>query len=383
MDDLYQAKLTGEPPHPQVHIGEQSSNNDPAHHAERTHHQRSAAQPIPIQLPNIYVHPYPPAQPQTPLAPTAPVTINLEKPTATTPTVTAVEPDMAPASILQGQDRGRKIGPIRLRKPHPLLWLSLILSITALVLQVPKGSLPTLTGRHKALRTQERLVQEKLHLLNKLSAFLPPPLSALISPLDPHNPIPSSLHALNNQQQQLDFLRLAPQLKFWNTAVAYGEEGEKWWSVEELGEGASVVRSKGEGHEREVWVLRMGDGGNDDTHTALTSALTHSLLLRDRLQSEITHLKAIPCPTCPAASPSTPQGQYYLDRSSSKNSHSVRHARDDEEYPNVLEDEWEKLDERKAREKARERDVEERETEVARREQWVVEEMRKLSDKVQ
>lgn len=38
------------------------------------------------------------------------------------------------------------------RRPHPLLWVTLGLSIVALVLGVPKGSLPTVTGRHKALR---------------------------------------------------------------------------------------------------------------------------------------------------------------------------------------------------------------------------------------
>lgn len=56
-------------------------------------------------------------------------------------------------------------------------------------------------------------------------------------------------------------------MKFWNAnANAYtlhgynhGQgQGERWWSVEELGEGASVVRSKGRGAEREVWVLRVG-----------------------------------------------------------------------------------------------------------------------------
>jgi hypothetical protein len=39
-------------------------------------------------------------------------------------------------------------------------------------------------------------------------------------------------------------------------------------------------------------------------------------------------------------------------------------------------EEWEKIEERKRREKEREREVEEREREVARREKWVVEEMR-------
>ena len=37
-------------------------------------------------------------------------------------------------------------------RPHPLLWVCLALSVLALVLGVPKGTLPTITGRHKALR---------------------------------------------------------------------------------------------------------------------------------------------------------------------------------------------------------------------------------------
>lgn len=46
-------------------------------------------------------------------------------------------------------------------------------------------------------------------------------------------------------------------------------------------------------------------------------------------------------------------------------------------------EEWERLEDRKKREREREREVEEREREVGRREKWVVDEMRKLSDKVQ
>jgi hypothetical protein len=43
--------------------------------------------------------------------------------------------------------------------------------------------------------------------------------------------------------------------------------GDRWWSIEELGEGASVVRSKSNAHgvggDREVWVLRMGSDDHD------------------------------------------------------------------------------------------------------------------------
>ena len=37
-------------------------------------------------------------------------------------------------------------------RPHPLLWVCLALSILALALGVSKGTLPTIMGRHKALR---------------------------------------------------------------------------------------------------------------------------------------------------------------------------------------------------------------------------------------
>lgn len=52
-------------------------------------------------------------------------------------------------------------------------------------------------------------------------------------------------------------------MRFWNTynghSVVGGGGEDRWWSVEELGEGASLVRSKTDGREKEVWVLRMGD----------------------------------------------------------------------------------------------------------------------------
>ena len=49
--------------------------------------------------------------------------------------------------------------------------------------------------------------------------------------------------------------------------------GDRWWSIEELGEGASVVRSKtgvhGNGVDREVWVLRVGSEGHDGSESDL------------------------------------------------------------------------------------------------------------------
>ena len=71
----------------------------------------------------------------------------------------------------------------------------------------------------------------------------------------------TSLLALNDRGQ-LEYIHNAG-MRFWNSYTGnsvIGAGGEdRWWSVEELGEGASVVRSKSDGREKEVWVLRMGD----------------------------------------------------------------------------------------------------------------------------
>jgi len=61
--------------------------------------------------------------------------------------------------------------------------------------------------------------------------------------------------------------------------------GDRWWSIEELGEGASVVRSKtgvhGNGVDREVWVLRVGsegrDGSESDFLLSLACRIWHGL----------------------------------------------------------------------------------------------------------
>jgi len=49
--------------------------------------------------------------------------------------------------------------------------------------------------------------------------------------------------------------------------------GDRWWSIEELGEGASVVRSKtglhGNGVDREVWVLRVGSDDSGGSEPSL------------------------------------------------------------------------------------------------------------------
>ena len=65
-----------------------------------------------------------------------------------------------------------------------------------------------------------------------------------------------------------DTLGLVNSLQFWNTngGVQFGDgtEGGRWWSVEDLGDGASVVRSREDGSAREIWVLRVGEGENGD-----------------------------------------------------------------------------------------------------------------------
>ncbi|WRT66278.1 uncharacterized protein IL334_003231 [Kwoniella shivajii] len=383
MDDLYQAKLSATPyppphPHPQVHVGDNQTppNQDYNHsHDDATHtrplHQQQQQQPIPIQFPNIYVHPYPTIERERERTPPPAPQPRTEQPPVTVNVTALSNEDQIP------KGNGSKIGPFRITKPHPLLWVSLILSFIALVLEVPKGSLPTLTGRHKALRTQERLVSEKIALLTKLSTFLPPPLSNLVAPTDPNNPFSAS-HLTLNDDRQLDLLRLAPHLRFWNTAIGapygtgVGEDGRGWWSIEDIGQGASVVRSKDGEREKEVWVLEVGEGDDNTNTVALSSALAHSLLLRDRLQAEIERLKAIPCPSCPNPSP------FHLD---SMQAHK-EHDDNDEAYQIARKEEWERLEERKRREKERQKEVEEREREVARREKWVVEEMRKMSEKI-
>jgi len=54
--------------------------------------------------------------------------------------------------------------------------------------------------------------------------------------------------------------------------------GDRWWSIEELGEGASVVRSKtglqGNGIDRDVWVLRVGSDDHGGSESNLSSPPT-------------------------------------------------------------------------------------------------------------
>ena len=122
-------------------------------------------------------------------------------------------------------------------------------------------------------QTQEKLVQERLHLLTRLSTFLPPPLAHIIDSPSP------SIQRQGQLPHDLDLI------KFWNSNVnAYPMNGmgigggDRWWSIEELGEGASVVRSKtglhGNGVDREVWVLRVGSDDSGGSESNLSSPPT-------------------------------------------------------------------------------------------------------------
>lgn len=136
MDQVYQAKLSGEPPG-QVHDGDQPEDIHiqplPNPHSQGNQGQQST--PIPVQLPNIYV---------------------------TAPSVQPAQPQPQPGTSHSTHSSGIRrehhsprmvhIGPFKFTRPHPLLWMTFALSIIALVLEVPKGSLPTLTGRHRQLR---------------------------------------------------------------------------------------------------------------------------------------------------------------------------------------------------------------------------------------
>ncbi|WVR07127.1 hypothetical protein IAU60_004168 [Kwoniella sp. DSM 27419] len=365
MDDRYRAKLTASPP-----VAKRVHNADADCHPGRiinlqatvgAEHSRPS---IPVHLPDIYINPYPPVPP--PLPAQAPTASHEPAPT---------ERDADPSKV-QSQSlpsRSRKLGSFTLTQPHPLLWVSLILSLIALVLGVPKGTLPTITGRHKALRAQEKLVAERLALLTTLSTFLPPPLSTLIDSGDAGLfPVADSFSSDNDSYLR----RLTPQLRFWSAAA---REDAPWWSVEELGHGASVVRSRHGDREKEVWVLKMGDGKDDSGTLPLTSAFTHSLVLRDRLQAELVGSRQY---TCPVSRPAIDAGTGKLDKRDESAARQQRRGKlSGEEGPGV-QAEWDRLDDAKMREKERLREVDEREREVSRREKWVLDEVRRMSDKL-
>lgn len=106
--------------------------------------------------------------------------------------------------------------------------------------------------------------------------------------------------------------------------------------------------------------------------TPLLNALTHSLLLRDRLLSDIANLKSAQSSVALSTTSHPAVKQVSADQA---------HFDDDEYHRDAREHERERR--KRERERQREREVEEREEEVGRREKWVIDEMRRLTDKVQ
>jgi hypothetical protein len=106
----------------------------------------------------------------------------------------------------------------------------------------------------------------------------------------------------------------------------------------------------------------------------LLNALTHSLLLRDRLLSDIANLRSSQSQSSVALS-TTPN-------SSIKQVSADQAQFDDEEYHRDAR-EHERERRKREREREREKEVGEREEEVGRREKWVIDEMRRLTDRVQ
>lgn len=104
-------------------------------------------QPHPTGSGSDFQHPHPHPHPQSQQQPQPQQPQQFYHTTATVPLAIPVPP-LAPAP----QPRLVKKKWYDVDKPHPLLWITLGLSILAVILGVPKGSLPTLTGRHKTLR---------------------------------------------------------------------------------------------------------------------------------------------------------------------------------------------------------------------------------------
>ena len=110
------------------------------------------------------------------------------------------------------------------------------------------------------------------------------------------------------------------------------------------------------------------------------SALTHSLLLRDRLLSELERVKSshgdLSTPSISAG------GNHRQDNEAHGHAHgNVEKQGQSQSHgqTQAFRDEWDLLEDRKRREREREKEVEEREREVSRREKWVVDEMRWVS----
>jgi hypothetical protein len=106
----------------------------------------------------------------------------------------------------------------------------------------------------------------------------------------------------------------------------------------------------------------------------LLSALTHSLLLRDRLQQDLADARA----SIAHAVNYQPNGAASAHAPSAVQPLLLAGGKDDSEgsQQQAIRDEWERLEVRKKRDKERQLEVEQRERTVGEREKWVVAEMR-------
>jgi len=241
------------------------------------------------------------------------------------------------------------------------------------------------------------LVQERLSLLSHLSTFLPPPLAALLGP------------DLADARSSLDLVRLGTGLQLWNVDGNKDTDGV-YWTLEDLGNGASVVRSNANGNSREVWVLR---DGNSEVSPAVT-ALAAALHAREKLQRELEAARAARC-ECPEpeatiseksakeleieereAAILAREREYELEKMRKEDRaawekevearEAEREATEKEEAArerrrqHEREERQREVDERR-RMRERLEEMEERERDVVRREKWVVDAIRKLSDK--
>lgn len=137
MDNLYYARLSREPveksrpPAVPQDLADHTFRILPIPASQPGNPASMDGKPIELHVPAIHIH-----HDQTPT------------PDDHAPTGPALSSEGPAVQVQQGGFWSR----VGVKKPHPFLWISLLLSLIALVLEVPKGSLPTLTGRHKALR---------------------------------------------------------------------------------------------------------------------------------------------------------------------------------------------------------------------------------------
>lgn len=151
----------------------------------------------------------------------------------------------------------------------------------------------------------------------------------------------------------------------------HAAQARTWWNVQDFGSGASVLTAQRDGAEREVWVLQVptaSSGSMFSTNEAengdrvLLAALTGSLAAREKLIQELQ--------TCRAPSRALPS-------STTVAGGAWRNEDWKADYKGDYKADY------KAQERIREREaeLEERERQVLKREKWVVEEMRKMSER--